>query len=75
MRLELGVRACANAQHKGEEIVPKKSNEERQTEEIERQSRFFCRWCGRKVDEHRVYFGVVGPFCDVACRDEYARTP
>ena len=55
--------------------MPKKSNEDRQAEEIERQSRLFCRWCGRRVNEHRVYFGVVGPFCNVTCRDEYARTP
>lgn len=39
------------------------------------QARMFCRWCGEPVNEHRVYFGVVGPFCDVACRDTYARTP
>jgi hypothetical protein len=32
----------------------------------------FCRWCGQPVNEHRVYFGVVGPFCNVTCRDEYA---
>jgi len=29
---------------------------------------------GETVTEHRVYFGVVGPFCDVACRDAYVRT-
>lgn len=53
----------------------KTSNEERQAEEIERQSNLFCRWCGKAVDEHRVYFGVVGPFCNVECRDTYAKTP
>ena len=53
----------------------KKSNEERQSEEIVRLSNLFCRWCGQWVDEHRVYFGVVGPFCDVTCRDTYASTP
>jgi hypothetical protein len=53
----------------------KRAHEDRQAEEIERQSRLFCRWCGQPVDEHRVYFGVVGPFCNVACRDEYARAP
>ncbi len=56
----------------------KKSDEERQAAEpaeIERQPHLFCRQCGERVNEHRVYFGVVGPFCDVACRDTYARTP
>jgi hypothetical protein len=71
--LELGVRTRADAEE--EEVKRKKSNEERQAEEIERQSRLFCRWYGQAVDEHRVYFGVVGPFCNVACRDEYAKTP
>lgn len=55
--------------------TPKKSNEERQAETIERESRRFCIWCGKAVDEHRVYFGIVGPFCNVECRDTYARTP
>jgi hypothetical protein len=71
--LALGVQPRADAE--GEEVTRKKSNEERQAEEIERQSRLFCRWCGQAVDEHRVYFGVIGPFCNVACRDEYGRTP
>jgi hypothetical protein len=53
----------------------KADRSERQAEEIESLSRLFCRWCGQPVDEHRVYFGVVGPFCDVLCRDTYARTP
>lgn len=52
----------------------KKSNEERQAEEIEQQT-LFCRQCGQFVDEHRVYFGMVGPFCNTECRDEYARMP
>ena len=56
--------------------MPTKSDRgERQAEEIIRQSNLFCRWCGQAADEHRVYFGVVGPFCNVVCRDEYARTP
>jgi hypothetical protein len=38
-------------------------------------SHLFCRQCGEFVTEHRVYFGVVGPFCDVACRDAYAEIP
>lgn len=75
----MGVSARADAQDaegEGGEVTPKKpSREERQAEEIERQARRFCLWCGQAVDEHRVYFGVVGPFCNVACRDEYARTP
>jgi hypothetical protein len=60
-------------------VTAKKSNEERQADEIERQSRLFCSWCGQAVDEHRVYFGtdfgVAGPFCCGACRDAYARIP
>jgi hypothetical protein len=59
----------------GQEVKSRKSNEERHAEQIERDARLFCRQCGEAVDEHRVYFGVVGPFCDVACRDAYARTP
>jgi hypothetical protein len=56
--------------------MPKKSDRgERQAAEIVRQSNLFCRWCGKAVDEHRVYFGVVGSFCNVECRDTYARTP
>ena len=57
--------------------MPRKSDRaERQAEEIERLSNLFCRWCGEwAVDEHRVYFGVVGPFCKVTCRDTYASTP
>ena len=74
MRLALGVPARADAEREGEEVTRKKSNEDRQAEEIVRQSRLFCRWCGQPVDEHRVYFGVVGPFCNVTCRDTYART-
>lgn len=30
-----------------------------------------CIHCARVVGEGRVYFGVVGPFCDVACREGY----
>lgn len=71
----MGVQTRADAEREGEEVMPKKSNEDRQAEEIERQSRLFCRWCGKRVNEHRVYFGVVGPFCNVTCRDTYARTP
>jgi hypothetical protein len=52
-----------------------KDRGERQAEEIERLSRLFCRWCGQPVDEHRVYFGIVGPFCAAPCRDAHARTP
>jgi len=48
--------------------MPAKSNEERQ-------ARLFCRHCGERVNEHRVYFGVVGPFCNVACRDESLKEP
>lgn len=61
----------------GEALKPKtkKSNEERQADEIERASRLFCRSCGQAVDEHRVYFGVVGPFCNVVCRDVWAGMP
>lgn len=66
---------AANDEESGEKVKRKKSNEERQAEEIVRLSNLFCRWCGQSVNEHRVYFGVVGPFCDVTCRDEYARTP
>ena len=55
--------------------MPKKSNEECQTEEIVLQARLFRRRCGEAVDEHRVHFGVVGPFCNVVCCGEYARTP
>lgn len=74
--MELGVPARADAEREGEEVMPAKSDRgERQAEDIERQSRLFCRWCGEAVDEHRVYFGVVGPFCNVTCRDTYARTP
>ena len=32
-----------------------------------------CGYCDKTVTEHRVYFGVVGPFCDVYCRDAYVR--
>ena len=68
--------ALADGAEESEEVMPKKSDRgERQAEEIERQSRLFCRWCGKAVNEHRVYFGVVGPFCNVACRDTYASTP
>lgn len=56
-------------------MKPKRPSEEQQAEKIEREARRFCRWCGDEVDEHRVYFGVVGPFCGVACRDAYARVP
>jgi hypothetical protein len=51
------------------------SRQERASEQIVRDSNLFCRWCGDWVDEHRVYFGVVGPFCNTGCRDTYARTP
>lgn len=31
-----------------------------------------CFSCGARVtSEGRVYFGTVGPFCSVACRDEW----
>lgn len=66
---------CEHVAAEEEKVMPKKSNEERQAEEIVRQSRLFCRQCGQFVDEHRVYFGVVGPFCNVECRDAYAKTP
>ena len=72
----MGVQARADAEaEKGEQVMQKKLSEDQRAEEIERQSRLFCRWCGERVDEHRVYFGVVGPFCGVKCRDVYARTP
>lgn len=32
-----------------------------------------CKHCGEFVIEHRVYFGVVGPFCDVSCREAYLK--
>jgi hypothetical protein len=79
VRLALGVPKLVLADDRteeGEEVMSKKSARgERQAEEIVRQSNLFCRWCGKAVDEHRVYFGVVGPFCNVECRDTYARTP
>ena len=56
-------------------MAKKSDRGERQAEEIVRQSNLFCRWCGKAVNEHRVYFGVVGPFCNVTCRDTYASTP
>lgn len=55
--------------------MPKTSNEAREAEEIERGVRLFCRHCGERVNEHRVYFGVVGPFCNVECRDESLKEP
>lgn len=33
-----------------------------------------CRYCKHHIDsysETRVYFGVVGPFCNVQCRELY----
>lgn len=53
----------------------KESRQEREAEEIVRLSNLFCRWCGTEVDEHRVYSGVVGPFCNTRCRDTYVMTP
>lgn len=32
-----------------------------------------CKQCGKRVTEHRVYFGVVGPFCNTDCREEYLK--
>lgn len=75
VRLALGVQARADAEDvEGEDVTQRKSNED-QMAEIERQFRLFCFWCGQRVDDQRVYFGVKGPFCGVGCRDEYARTP
>ena len=31
--------------------------------------RVTCVGCGAVLTEARVYFGIVGPFCNVACRD------
>jgi hypothetical protein len=74
--MELGVSEHNTAQDEGEgKVMRKKSNEERQSEEIVCLSNLFCRWCGQSVNEHRVYFGVVGPFCNVTCRGTYAKTP
>ena len=71
----MSTRADAGDVERQEEVTRKKSNEDRQADEIERQSRLFCRCCGKVVTEHRVYFGVVGPFCNVTCRDVWAGTP
>jgi hypothetical protein len=30
-----------------------------------------CRACNKYVDGNRVYFGVVGPFCCVPCRNRW----
>lgn len=30
-----------------------------------------CLKCNKPVTEHRVYSGVVGPFCNTTCRDGY----
>ena len=30
-----------------------------------------CIHCNQNVSEHRVYFGIVGPFCNVDCREAY----
>jgi hypothetical protein len=30
-----------------------------------------CVHCRKPCDENRVYFGVVGPFCSVPCRDSW----
>jgi hypothetical protein len=30
-----------------------------------------CLGCGKVVDGERVYFGVVGPFCCVPCRNRW----
>jgi len=83
VRLELGVRARPDGRCGGncstrkdrEQVMPKTSNEAREAEEIERGVRLFCRHCGERVNEHRVYFGVVGPFCNVECRDESLKEP
>lgn len=33
-----------------------------------------CAGCGTtELTEARVYFGVFGPFCSVACREKWAR--
>jgi hypothetical protein len=34
-----------------------------------------CYRCAQRVDEHRVYSGVVGPFCGVDCRDYWTSAP
>ena len=34
-------------------------------------TRRYCIWCGASVTDARVYFGVVGPFCNVPCREKY----
>ena len=54
--------------------MTRKPREERQPGDGDAPSRACC-CCGSPVTEHRVYFGVVGPFCDVACRDEYVSAP
>jgi hypothetical protein len=32
-----------------------------------------CKHCRQIVIEHRVYFGVVGPFCNTNCCEEYLK--
>jgi hypothetical protein len=51
--------------------VKPKSDETRPVDKIPQH--LICRCCLQRVTENRVYFGVVGPFCDVECRDAYAR--